>query len=89
VAEQELSDRAREGLEHLQAAAKELIAAGHALLDAAGELVDDPAIAAQVVGAFGALAELARAAAANAVNPSGVDADVGGTASRVQRIKVS
>ena len=52
MAEQELSDRAREGLEHLQAAAKELIAAGHALLDAAGELVDDPTVAAQIVGAI-------------------------------------
>lgn len=89
MAEQELSDRAREGLEHLQAAAKELIAAGHALLDAAGELVDDPTVAAQIVGAFGALADLARTAAANAVNPAGADADGGETASRVQRIKVS
>lgn len=39
-----VAERAREGLEHLQAAARELIAAARAALDVAEDIVDDPSI---------------------------------------------
>jgi hypothetical protein len=47
-------DRARDGLVHLQAAARELIQAARALLDVAEDLIDDPAAIATLVGALGA-----------------------------------
>jgi hypothetical protein len=56
-------DRTREGLEHLQAAALELIAAGRAFLDVAEELVKEPATAAVVVRAAGTMARAAQQAA--------------------------
>jgi hypothetical protein len=90
--EEELSDRARDGLEHLQAAAKELIAATRALLDAAEELVDDPSAVAQLAGGLGALAKLAGGAVARAATGTrSTDADTGDDeeGSRVQRIRVS
>jgi hypothetical protein len=49
-------DRARDGLVHLQAAARELIQAARALLDVAEDLIDDPAAIATLVGALGAMA---------------------------------
>jgi hypothetical protein len=49
-------DRARDGLLHLQAAARELIQAARALLDVAEDLIDDPAAVATLVGALSALA---------------------------------
>lgn len=52
-------DRAREGLEHLQTAALELIAAARAFLDVAEDLVHDPAKAADLVSAVGEVAEVA------------------------------
>lgn len=42
-------ERARDAVEHLQAAALEMIAAARAALDVAEELVRDPAAAAAVV----------------------------------------
>jgi len=50
-------DRAREGLQHLQAAARELILAARALLDVAEDLVDDPAALATLVGAVASLGD--------------------------------
>jgi hypothetical protein len=44
------SDRAREGLEHLQTAARELIAAARAALDVAEGLIDDPEVVSTMVG---------------------------------------
>lgn len=38
------AERARDGLEHLQAAARELIAAARAALDVAEDIVDDPSV---------------------------------------------
>ncbi|MGH9184561.1 MAG: hypothetical protein ACRD0U_01905 [Acidimicrobiales bacterium] len=49
-------ERAREGLDHLQSAAKELIAAFRAMLDVAEKLVDDPGSVEDVVGFFGSAA---------------------------------
>jgi hypothetical protein len=53
-------DRAREGIQHLQAAARELIHAARALLDVAEDLVDDPAALATLAGALGAVGAAAR-----------------------------
>lgn len=50
-------DRAREAVEHFQAAALEMIAALRATLDVVEELVKDPQSAA---GAFGGMHEAAR-----------------------------
>jgi hypothetical protein len=86
-------ERAREGLDHLQAAARELIAAARAALDVAEDLIDDPDTIASVVGAagqFGGLGDLvrnlfpARRAADSDPDP---DAD-GDPVSSVQRIEV-
>lgn len=54
------NDRAREGLEHLQAAARELIEAARAVLDVAEDLVNDPETVASVVGTVGSLGDLVR-----------------------------
>lgn len=56
-------DRAREGLDHLQAAALEVIAAARAFLDVAEELVQDPAVARTVAQAASSAARTAGAAA--------------------------
>jgi hypothetical protein len=53
-------DRAQEGLEHLQAAAKELIAAARAALDVAERLVDDPERMTAAVGSVASLGRLLR-----------------------------
>jgi hypothetical protein len=53
-------DRAREGIQHLQAAARELIHAARALLDVAENVIDDPAAIATLAGALGAMGDLAR-----------------------------
>jgi hypothetical protein len=59
-------DRAREGIDHLQNAARELIAAARAALDVAEDLIDDPDAIASVVGSagqfggFGGLGDLLR-----------------------------
>ena len=51
-------DRARDGIDHLQAAARELIAAARAALDVAEDLIDDPDTITSVVGAAGQLGGL-------------------------------
>jgi hypothetical protein len=85
--QEEIADRARDGIDHLQAAAKELIAAGRAMLDAAETLVDDPAMAAQIVGAMGTLAKLAGGVVGKAADL--VDDGDDNEGSRVERIRVS
>lgn len=76
--------RVQAGMEHLQRAAREAIAAGRALLDAAEDLVDDPRSAAGVLEALASLAQRGRSAVADATAEG--DDDDGGT---VQRIPVS
>jgi hypothetical protein len=77
--------RVQAGMEHLQRAAREVIAAGRALLDAAEDLVDDPRAAAGVLETLSSLVERGRSAATgSATDPE--DDDDGGT---VQRIPVS
>lgn len=48
--------RIQAGLDHLQRAAREVIAASRALLDVAEELVDDPKAASSIIDLFGSLA---------------------------------
>lgn len=48
--------RVQAGLEHLQRAAHEVIAATRALLDVAEELVDDPKAASSIVDLLGSVA---------------------------------
>ena len=67
-------ERARQGLEHLQAAAFEVISAMRAFLDVAEDLVKDPASAAAVASIFA---------------PSAPPAEPADPASRVTRIRVS
>jgi hypothetical protein len=65
-------DRAREGIQHLQAAARELIHAARALLDVAEDLVDDPAAIATLAGALGAIGD---AAHGRATTPAAAEGD--------------
>jgi hypothetical protein len=53
-------ERAREGVEHLQAAARELIEAARAALDVAEEVVNDPDALAALTGTFSAVGDVAR-----------------------------
>jgi hypothetical protein len=83
-------DLAREGLEHLQAAAREVIKATRSLLDAAEQLVDDPAAVQQAVGALTGLAQVAAArlrAGGGDAAPS--EGDEPGDTGRVERIRIS
>ena len=52
--------RAREGLEHLQAAARELIEAARAALDVAEEVVNDPESLASLAGTLATVGDVAR-----------------------------
>ncbi len=83
--------RAKEGLEHLQAAAREMIAATRALLDVAEELVDDPATASFLLDTLRSAAGAAGRAASwaqHGTEPGGpADGDDHGP--RVERIRVS
>jgi hypothetical protein len=83
----ETDDRASEGLAHLQAAAKEAIAAARAFLDVAEELVTDPTAASAIADAVGSAM---RAAARRGRAAAGVDDDDdGGDENRVQHIRIS
>ena len=81
---------AREGVEHLQAAAREVIKATRSLLDAAEELVDDPAAVQHLVGTIAGVAQAAagRLRRDAAGSPHGGPDDEGDDG-RVQRIRVS
>jgi hypothetical protein len=91
--ESEDRDGLADGVEHLQAAAREVIRAGRSLLDAAEGLVDDPAALQGLVGTLGSLAQAAvqrfgaatGSAAGDGDDPDRDDGDDG----KVQRIRVS
>jgi hypothetical protein len=86
-AEENRTDRARDGIQHLQAAARELIHAARALLDVAEDVVDDPAAIATLVGALGALGDAARGRAATPPDDHG---EAGGEpGAPVERITVA
>ena len=79
-----LDDLATDGLAHLQAAARELIAAARAMLDVAEDLVDDPGAVTAVVDAFGSVVRTA----ARAARGMGGDGDDDDGPSGVERIQV-
>lgn len=75
-------DRAVEGLHHLQAAAREAIAAARAFLDVAEVLVADPAVVSTVADAVGSVVRAAAQRGRSAVD----DDHEGG---RVEHIEVT
>lgn len=80
-------ERAAEGVEHLQAAALEMISAARAFLDVLEEVVTDKTKVATVVEAMGSVAQVAVRTATRAA--SHAPEEQAGDASRVQRIRVS
>jgi hypothetical protein len=78
------TDLAQEGLAHLQAAAKEMIAAARSFLDVAETLVEDPQAVQALGGAVTTLAKLAAGTLLNATGGASADDDE----PRVQRIRV-
>jgi len=83
-------ERAVEGLDHLQAAAIEMISAARAFLDVMEEVVTDRDSVASVVSAVGSVAQgAARAARASASPPAGEGAGDGPDDGPVQHIRVS
>jgi hypothetical protein len=95
-------DHARAGLEHLQAAAREVIKATRSLLDAAEELVDDPRAVQDLVGTIATVAQAgagrllaeARGSSGDPAGPRSDSADPadepsGADDGQVQRIRLS
>jgi hypothetical protein len=81
-------DLARAGVEHLQAAAREVIQATRSLLDAAEELVEDPSAVQHLVGTIASVAQAAAGRLRN--DPRGRRSDDGDDDDgRVHRIRVS
>lgn len=78
-------DKVHEGIEHLQAAAREVIEATRSLLDAAEELLDDPRVVQDLVASVTSVAQ----AAAARFRPSGPSSVGDEGDGQVQRIKVS
>lgn len=83
------ADPAREGLEHLQSAALEMIAAARSMLDAVEEVLDDPRAATSMASAFGTLGHLIEGAVASVTGMVAGGAPEQDDEPRVQRIKVS
>ncbi len=85
-----LDDKAREGIDHLQAAAKEMIQAARTMLDLVEDLVDDPATVQEVVGNLGSFAAAAAARVRHAGERSDHDEGDGDSdVSGVRRIHLS
>ena len=85
VASPDGADPAAQGLHHLQAAAKELIAAARAFLDVAEDLVEDPGAVTSALDVVGSLVRTAARAgrAVGSTSDAGDAPDAG-----VQRIRV-
>jgi hypothetical protein len=64
-------ERARQGVEHLQAAARELIEAARAALDVAEDMVNDPDALASLASMVAGLGDMARRVAGGGWPPSG------------------
>ena len=82
------ADPAREGLEHLQAAAHEMIAAARSMLDAVEEILEDPRAATSMASAFSTMSRLIDGAVAQ-VSGMVTGSQFPPDEPRVQRIKVS
>src|SRR5690349_17641137 len=80
------ADPAREGLEHLQAAAREMVGAARSMLGAVEELLDDPRAAGSIGTAVGTIGRLVEGAVSSMTGAHGEGSD---DEPRVQRIKVS
>jgi hypothetical protein len=85
TAERRAAEDAVEGLEHLQSAALELIAAARSFLDVAEEVVREPGVAATIVHAAAGLGRAVLAGSAEAGARPDAASDVG----RVRHINVS
>ena len=83
---EDAEDKVHEGIEHLQAAAREMIQATRSLLDAAEELIDDPKSVQDLVGSLTQAAQMAASRFRPGAGAGDRDDDDGG---HVQRIKVS
>ncbi|HWJ61576.1 MAG TPA: hypothetical protein VNS19_06380 [Acidimicrobiales bacterium] len=83
---EEHDPRLQAGLEHLQRAAREMIAASRALLDVAEELVEDPKAASGIIDLLGSVAGRAGRSPVHGVPH---DDDDEGDDPPVQRIPVS
>lgn len=87
--------RARDGVHHLQAAARELIAAARAALDVAEEMVNDPESVASLAGTLATVGEMARRFTGAPGWPAGEPASSARPSSppaddpRVERIRVT
>jgi len=81
-------DRAADGLAHLQAAAREMIQAARAMLDAAEELVDDPGAVTAVADVVGSIVRGAARAGRQAAGATGPDGDDDAPAGGVERIRI-
>jgi hypothetical protein len=77
-------DGLADGVEHLQAAAKEMIRATRSLLDAAEGLVEDPAALQGLLGTLSSLASAAAGRFRSSAGPEDPDDD-----GKVQRINLS
>jgi hypothetical protein len=82
---------AQKGLEHLQAAAREVIQATRMLLDAAEEVVEDPKAVQDLIGGLATVATAAAARMRATATPGGADAhdDDDPDDGHVHRIQVS
>jgi hypothetical protein len=88
----DVQERARQGVEHLQAAARELIAAARAALDVAEEVVNDPDAVASLAGLVAGLGDLARRVAGGGWPPPTERAPgppEGERPAKVERIRVT
>ena len=84
---EDADDKVHQGIEHLQAAAREMIQATRSLLDAAEELVDDPKSVQDLVGSLTQAAQMAAGRFRTVAGGAGGVDD--GDDGHVQRIKVS
>jgi hypothetical protein len=81
---------ARAGMEHLQAAAREVIKATRSLLDVAEELVEDPAAVQEAVATLATLAQSAASRLrSEGASPSSSPDDPSSGEDRVERIRIS
>ena len=83
---EDADDKVHQGIEHLQAAAREMIQATRSLLDAAEELVDDPKSIQDLVGSLTAAAQMAASRFRPGATGGPEEGDDGG---HVQHIRVS
>src|SRR3954453_16872354 len=86
TANETAADPAREGLEHLQTAAHEMLAAARSMLDAVEELLDDPRAPGSIAAAVSTIGRLVEGAVGSVTGSRTSEPD---DEPRVQRIKVS